>query len=166
MTITVPHSYRALLGVALAVGILSLAGCGDGGPNMVPVSGVVLLDGQPLDYGHIQVIPADWRPASGQIGKDGRFTLTTTEPNDGCAVGTHQVAILAGESITAETTRWHAPAKYADIQTSNLTVNITGPTDDLKIELQSDGTQLYRGPKLESQIPEGGTENSGFQFSE
>lgn len=45
MTITVPHSYRALLGVALAVGILSLAGCGDGGPNMVPVSGIVLLDG-------------------------------------------------------------------------------------------------------------------------
>lgn len=158
--------FRVHSGVAVVAAILGLAGCGEGGPKVVEVSGTVLIDGQPLDYGHIQVIPADWRPAAGSIGKDGRFTLSTTEPNDGCAVGTHQVAILAGESVTAETTRWHAPAKYADIKTSNLTVTITGPTDDLKIELQSDGTPLYRGGPVESQVPEGGSENSGFQFSE
>ena len=69
------------------------------------------------------------------------------------------VAILAGESISPENTKWHAPQRYADIQTSNLTVTITGPTNDLKIELKSDG-----GKSVERKDREGGTENSGFQF--
>ena len=116
-------------------------------------TGIVIIDGQPLTYGHIQVIPTGWRPASGRIGGDGRFTLTTTVSGDGCAVGTHPVAILAGESLTPETMKWHAPEKYADVKTSNLTVTITGPTDDLKIELKSDG-----GSKPTKIIKEGGSE--------
>ncbi len=140
------------VGAASAVVFLALAGCG-GGPKIVPVSGSVYIDGQPLTYGHVQVIPTGWRPASGRIGGDGRFVLTTTTPNDGCALGTHPVAILAGESLTPETMKWHAPQKYSDIKTSNLTVNITGPTDDLKIELQSDGSM-----KPGKAVKEGGSE--------
>jgi hypothetical protein len=150
---------RLTAGAALVAVVVGLAGCGDGGPKIVPVSGVVTIDGQPLSYGHVQVIPAGWRPASGRIGADGRFTLTTTVSGDGCAVGTHPVAVLAGESLTPETMKWHAPQKYADIKTSNLTVTITGPTDDLKIELKSDG-----GGKSSKGAKEGGTENSGFNF--
>lgn len=150
---------RLLAGAALMVAVLGVAGC-DGGPKIVPVSGVVLLDGQPLAYGHVQVIPNGWRPASGRLDGSGRFTLTTTTPNDGCAVGTHPVAILAGESITPENTKWHAPKKYADASTSNLTVTISGPTSDLKIELTSDGTM-----KPGKTVTEGGSENTGFDFS-
>ena len=137
---------RLTAGAAMAVAFLALAGCGDGGPKIVPVSGSVTIDGQPLAYGHIQVLPSGWRPASGRIGGDGRFTLTTTAPNDGCAVGTHPVAILAGEPITPETMKWHAPQKYSDTKTSNLTVTITGPIDDLKIELKSDGSMKPSKP--------------------
>lgn len=143
---------RLVLGAALAAAFLTLTGC-DGGPKIVPVSGMVTIDGQPLTYGHVQVIPTGWRPASGRIGGDGRFTLTTTVPGDGCVVGTHPVAVLAGESISPETMKWHAPQKYADISTSNLKVTITGPTDDLKIELKSDG-----GSKPTKVIKEGGSE--------
>ena len=150
---------RFSAGAALVAAVASLAGCGDGGPKIVPVSGIVLIDGQPLTYGHVQVIPAGWRPASGRIGGDGRFTLTTTTTGDGCAVGTHPVAVLASESITPESTKWHAPQRYADVKTSNLTVTISGPTDDLKIELKSDG-----GKSSEKKDREGGTENQGFQF--
>jgi predicted small lipoprotein YifL len=150
---------RTLFGAALAAALVGLAGCGGGGPKIVPASGVVTIDGQPLTYGHIQVLPTGWRPASSRIGGDGRFTLTTTVQGDGCAVGTHPVAILAGESITPEHTKWHAPQKYADIQTSNLTVTITGPTNDLKIELKSDG-----GKSIERKDREGGTESTGFKF--
>ena len=137
---------------ALAAVVLALAGCG-GGPRVVPVSGFVTIDGQPLTYGHVQVIPADWRPASGRIGGDGRFTLTTTASGDGCVVGTHPVAVLAGESLTPETMKWHAPQKYADAATSNLTVTITGPTDNLRIELKSDSS--VKAPKA---VFEGGSE--------
>src|SRR5262245_8788372 len=144
---------RLAAGAALAAVFLALAGCGGGGPKIVPVSGTVTIDGQPLTYGHIQVIPDGWRPASGRLDGTGRFTLTTTTPNDGCAVGTHPVAVLAGESLTPETMKWHAPQKYADIKTSNLTVTITGPTDDLKIELKSDGSM-----KPSKVVKEGGSE--------
>ena len=149
---------RLTAGAALAA-LVGLTGCGEGGPKIVPVSGIVLIDGQPLTYGHIQVIPTGWRPASGRIGGDGRFTLTTTVSGDGCAVGTHPVAILAGESLTPETMKWHAPKRYADIATSGLTVTITGPTDDLKIELKSDGGK----PPVKG-VKEGGTELQGFNF--
>ncbi|HVK17705.1 MAG TPA: hypothetical protein VM533_12215 [Fimbriiglobus sp.] len=159
MSSTLAGRARFVAGAALVAAVVGLAGCGDGGPKIVPVSGIVLIDGQPLTYGHIQVIPSGWRPASGRIGGDGRFTLTTTVSGDGCAVGTHPVAILAGESLTPETTKWHAPQKYADVTTSDLKVTITGPTDDLKIELKSDGSN-----KPNKSVKEGGTENSGFDF--
>lgn len=130
---------RLAAGAAFTAALL-VAGCGDGGPKIVPVSGSVTIDGQPLTYGHVQVLPAGWRPASARLDGNGRFTLTTTTPNDGCAVGTHPVVVLAGESLTPETMKWHAPQKYADVSTSNLTVTIAGPTDDVKIELKSDGS--------------------------
>lgn len=128
---------RLVLSLVLAIGFLTSSGCSKE-PKIVPVSGMVTLDGQPLTYGHIQILPAGWRPASGKLDGNGRFTLTTTNVNDGCPIGTHPVVILAGESITPEKTKWHAPSKYADASTSQLTVTITGPIDDLKIELTSD----------------------------
>ena len=118
--------------------LFGLSGCSKD-PKIVPVSGTVLMDGRPLTYGHVQVLPTGWRPASGRLDANGRFTLTTNASNDGCPVGTHTVVILASESISPEKTKWHAPARYADPATSNLTVTITGPTDDLKIEITSDG---------------------------
>ncbi|MGL4555807.1 MAG: hypothetical protein ACRC33_31955 [Gemmataceae bacterium] len=147
---------RLPAGAALAA-LVALAGCGGDGPKIVPVAGTVTIDGQPLTYGHIQVIPTGWRPASSRIGSDGKFMLTTTVSGDGVAVGTHPVVILAGESVGPEATRWHAPKKYADDKQSNLTVTITGPTNDLKIELKWGGGKPFT-EKLEK---EGGTEFQG-----
>lgn len=152
---------RLVAGVALAVALLAPVGCGEGGPKIVPVSGIVTIDGQPLTYGHIQVIPTGWRPASSRIGSDGRFMLTTTVSGDGCAVGTHPVVILAGESLSADATKWHAPKKYADSKASNLTITVTKPTEDMKIELTWGGGKPFT-EKLEK---EGGTENQGFNFT-
>lgn len=146
---------RVIAAAALAAVVLTLTGC-DGSPKIVPVSGTVTIDGQPLTYGHVQVLPEGWRPASGRLDGSGRFTLTTTTPNDGCPVGKHPVVVLAGESITPETMKWHAPTKYADVKTSGLTVEITGPTTDLKIELKSDGTMKPGKPPKK----EGGSEFS------
>ena len=143
---------RFTAGAALAAATVALVGCGDAAPKIVPVSGTVLIDGQPLSYGYVQVLPTGWRPASGRLGGDGRFTLTTKVNGDGCAVGTHAVAILSSESLSPETTKWHAPKEYADAKTSGLTVTITGPTDDLKIELKGAGKQP---PKT---VWEGGSE--------
>lgn len=122
--------------------VLLATGCNNG-PEIVPVSGQVFIDGKPLTHGFIQVAPKGFRAASGKIGADGRFTLTTEQKGDGCLVGTHPVAIIATESINPSSQRWHAPKKYQDFKTSNLTVSITGPTDSLKIELTWDGGKPF-----------------------
>ncbi|VTR97998.1 hypothetical protein [Tuwongella immobilis] len=147
------HGRIGLFAVMTMV-LLTASGCGDSGPKVVPVSGTVTIDGKPLAYGHIQVLPSGWRPASSPIDSNGRFSLTTTDPKDGCILGTHPVVVLASESINPTTTKWHAPKKYTDTKTSNLTVNITGPTEDLKIELTWGGGK----PFTEKFDKEGGSE--------
>lgn len=129
--------------VLLSAALLLLAtGCGSEN-EIVPVSGQVLIDGKPVTHGFVQVAPKGFRAASGKIGPNGRFTLTTVKEGDGCAVGTHPAAVIATESINASSQRWHAPRKYQDFATSGLTVNVTGPTNDLKIELTWDGGKPF-----------------------
>lgn len=136
------HTLRNASLKALAGFCLLLAGCSSG-PKIVPVSGQVLIDGKPLEHGVVQVAPAGFRPAVGTIGPGGRFTLETLEPGDGCVVGTHPAAVIANESTSPSSQRWHAPKKYADASTSGLQVTIDGPTDSLKIELSWDGGKPF-----------------------
>lgn len=128
-----PRSRMAVAVAALLVPFLA-AGCSEG-PRIVPVSGQVLIDGKPLQHGFVQVIPAGFRPASGPIGSDGRFQLTTLKPNDGCVIGQHPVAVIGVETINPQSQRWHAPKQYTDPTKSKLTVTIEGKTDDLTINL-------------------------------
>lgn len=139
---------RTLISIVAFCGtaLVSASGCGDGRPKRVPVSGQVLIDGKPLDHGFIRVVPLGARPASGRIGPDGRFHLTTFEPGDGAVLGTHSVSVTAGEALSDTATRWHAPKKYSNTQTSGLTVTINGPTDSLIVELTWDGA----GPFVET----------------
>jgi hypothetical protein len=120
----------------------ALVGCSDR-PKLIPVSGIVLIDGQPLTYGAVQVQPSEARAAVGRLGPDGRFTLTCYDDNDGCVPGKQAVAVVAGEPAGANATRWLAPKKYADAATSGLSVEIKEPTDKLVIELTWAGGKPY-----------------------
>lgn len=122
---------------------LSCFGCGDDHPHRFPVSGQVLIDGKPVEHGTIQVIPEGDRAASGKLGPDGRFQLTTFKPNDGCVPGKHKVKIVATESPDPQSQLWHAPKKYTNPDESRLTVDITEPTDSLTIELTWDGGEPF-----------------------
>ena len=109
----------------LLVYVASAAGCGDGRPQRVPVSGTVLIDGAPVPYGFVTFAPAKGRTASGQLDKEGHFTLTSYEPGDGTLLGTQRVAVLARESISETKAKWHAPKKYGDYNSSGIVVEIT-----------------------------------------
>ena len=119
-----------------------VAGCG-GGPDIVPVSGKVTIDGQPLTKGVIQVIAEGYRPAMGDIQADGSFTLTTEKPNDGCVRGTHKVAIIGDETLGPASRKWHAPPDYADFVKSGLTLTVDKPTKDARFELSWKGGKPY-----------------------
>lgn len=123
---------KTLIVFALLAGI---AGCGDGLPVRVPVSGRVLIDGKPLAYGTIRFIPAGQRASRGTIDSSGRFALSCYTQNDGAVLGKHSVEVSAGERVKPTLMRWHAPKKYQDQATSGLSQEIAGPTEDLTIEL-------------------------------
>ncbi len=134
---------RFFCATTLIVALTALSGCGDSGPAIVPVSGVVMIDGQPLTSGFVMVAPQGQRAASGTIGPDGRFTLTTKKPNDGCYVGTHTVMVTATETINDLSRKWLAPEKYADAAKSGLTLTITEATENAKLELTWAGGKPY-----------------------
>lgn len=135
-------SFARAVVLSFAVSLVAVAGC-DRGPRIVPVSGQVLIDGQPVTTGFVQFVPTGERPAYGEIGKDGRFTLTTSKDNDGAVVGTHQVEVRAWEHPTETSKKYLVPKKYGDLSTSELTVEITEPTDDLKVNLTWDGGEPF-----------------------
>lgn len=119
--------------------LLASAGCGDGLPERVKISGTVLIDGQPLERGFIQVIPEKDRTATAEIGAGGKFTLTTFEDQDGCVLGTHKVVIVSNESQGPYAMKWFAPKEYSDMVSTPLKLDVTGPKEDVVIELSWNG---------------------------
>jgi hypothetical protein len=82
------------------VGLIALliagAGC-DGRRSPVPVSGIVTVDGQPVEGATVTFHPVgddrEGRPATGQTDKTGTFRLTTgTE--DGARPGAYKVVVI------------------------------------------------------------------------
>ena len=123
--------------------LVTLVGCGDGRRERVPVSGQVLIDGKPLTRGDILFAPLEGRSSRGRLDQEGRFTLTCYDDGDGAVIGTHQVAITSGEGVSPTKTRWFAPKKLAKVQTSGLTQEITGPVDNLVINISWEGGREY-----------------------
>jgi hypothetical protein len=123
--------------------ICVFSGCGDGRPARVPIAGQVLIDGKPLTQGQIKFVSSEGRPSIGRIGENGRFQLSCYEENDGALVGKHQVAVISTHAISEMQTRWYTPKKYADHRTSGLTQEITGPNDNLVINISWDGGREF-----------------------
>lgn len=125
--------YRYYFIFSLLVPIIS--GCSDSGPTLSPVSGTVLIDGKPVTHGFVRVMPEGYRPAHGKLDENGTFELTTETEGDGCVHGTHRVTVTALEMLPGSSQKWHAPKAYSDTSTSDLTVDISGPTSELEIDL-------------------------------
>jgi len=116
------------------VGCVALVGC-DSGPTLIPISGQVSIDGKPLERGIVTVWVKDHRPSLGAIGKDGRFTLMTSRPGDGCVVGEHLVSVTSELGLKDESTQIFIPTRYGDPKASGLSVNVTEPKEDWMIDL-------------------------------
>lgn len=127
--------------VAVCGMVVLLAGCGDGRPARVPVSGQVFLDEKPLTIGSIMLVCEGARSSAGKLDEQGYFTLTCYDGYDGVVIGRHKVKVMAVQQIDDNTIRWLAPKKYSDHRTSGLEVEITEATDSLNINLTSNGVK-------------------------
>lgn len=124
-----------------------VTGCG-GGPELVPVTGKVMYNGQPLPFGVVMFQPNAGQPAQGEIQPDGTFTLSSFKPDDGAVIGTHRVSVLCfqGHDPAVIAKRQPGdqsslgssllPLDYARGATSGLTAEVTPDMEPLQFELK------------------------------
>ena len=122
---------------SLAVIVLICSGCGkEGLPNMVPIRGEAIFQGEPLSDGFVVYLPKKagvGRQATGAIKPDGSFVLTTQKGGDGAMHGEYDIVIFedaapAGEFASREEyeaamqrrERSKIPQKYSNQATSGL----------------------------------------------
>jgi hypothetical protein len=138
------QQWQLSLGTLLClVGLFATAGCGDGRPARVPISGQVLIDGQPLRFGSIRFIPDNARPSSSKLDSEGRFTLYCFEKDDGAVLGRHRITVNAGEPLSGNRTHWHAPKAYVNVDTAHLRQEITKATENVTVNLTWNGGKPF-----------------------
>jgi hypothetical protein len=135
----------------LAVVCVLTAGCGGPeGPELVPVSGKVLLDGEPVPGAFVQFVP-NFGPASGgETIENGEFALMAPGNRAGAVVDSHTVTVSCpfdpsqGSSADGSTqasangSSCNVPAIYSDVLTSDVTVVVPEEgKSDFVIELSS-----------------------------
>lgn len=122
---------------------LVLVGCGDGRGKRVPVAGVVKIDGVPVAHGSVTFFPVNpgekSRPGGASLDENGRFQVTSYEPNDGLIIGNYEVTVMAIEPINGASQRWHAPQKYSVRTSSGLTQEITKESNEIEVNLTWEG---------------------------
>jgi hypothetical protein len=82
---------RVCRGLFLALVTLALAGCGQGGPNVVKVTGTVTRAGKPVPKLFLNFYPAEGRPSWGVTDDEGHYELHYERDRDGAVTGTHKV---------------------------------------------------------------------------
>lgn len=154
--------------ILLCLTSLAATGCSGGvsGPPYVNATGIVTLDGKPIEGATVTFSPKkDGSMSMGLTDAEGRFVLKSATGRKGAAVGEHNVSIAlridlgpaqpaASEEDLAPpqsfeinggtapppkpTTKWIIPEKYSDPTKSGLDVTVpSGGLTDHKFELKS-----------------------------
>ena len=118
---------------------MCVAGCGSR-TTTIPVRGEVHYNGQPLQDGIVIYMPKnvdEARQATGRIGRDGSFVLTTFKSGDGVVPGEYNIVIYEAYTTRSDQPKSRAeheaaaqagklkpqtvlPQKYVNPQTSGL----------------------------------------------
>ena len=90
------HILFRTLTLPLLILAFCLSGCGGGPIPTYPVNGKVLFeDGTSPQFGTVEFLNDEHQlNARGEIAKDGTFTVSTFQDEDGAVEGTHRIAII------------------------------------------------------------------------
>jgi hypothetical protein len=107
-----------------------LAGCSDGKPTTVPVTGEVIYKNAPVEGAEVTFAPDGGALAQGITDAAGKFTLRTFADGDGAIPGNHRVTVVknVSEPTTPENpypiSKNTLPARYAQPDQSGLTKEV------------------------------------------
>lgn len=157
--------------IPLLLVVAAASGCGGGSdrPRLAQASGIVTLDGEPVEGAIVNFLPvAGGRLATGTTDATGRYTLTTFDRNDGAAVGEHYIGVvkmggdgmqqlaqaevpadeegllpdLSAPGVKQPEIEYLVPERYGNPKESQLKLTVpTGGTDNLNIALISESAQ-------------------------
>jgi hypothetical protein len=123
------------LSLCAALVAAASAGCSSGDQiKLVPVEGVVTLDGEPLADAFVIFQSDRGRPSVGTTGSDGRYRLQYTKETPGALPGRHQVTISTHIDPDSDTDdaerqagrRERIPARYNSQTTLEAVVDAKG----------------------------------------
>lgn len=162
--------------------VVGFVGCGPKGTrgDLVPVSGRVFLDDEPLKFGTVIFQPSSGQPARGVIDAEGKFVLSTFHRDDGAKVGKHNVRVLCysnqdpkgptkGEIKGDSLGDLLIPAKYTNFSTSGLEVFVVAGGNSpflLKLESESAEESAQESDSVSAGDEEDGTVDSESQSGE
>lgn len=137
-------------------GLFAVVGCNSAGSNLpktVPASGVVTLDGKPVDGAQVILVPAGQgiTGASAVTDASGRFSLRAYPEKDGAIPGEYKVQVSKTIQVKIEGAKkgsvdggdpvrfeYGVPGKYTDSQKSGLSVTIPDTGNrDISLALKS-----------------------------
>ncbi|WP_254053624.1 carboxypeptidase-like regulatory domain-containing protein [Singulisphaera sp. GP187] len=126
--------------------------------NLVPVSGVVTLNGEPLAGAVVTFLPPQWSPGIGETDAKGEYSLSSSG-RPGLAPGEYKVAIslllsaegepqgLGPRSSLAQppgmlTAKEMLPREYADLGTSKLIAKVNPKGGHFAFDVKAPGLVL------------------------
>jgi len=126
-----------IVGFVLVALVFAGTGCGKRGPKLHPVKGQVFFLDQPAAGAQVVFQPtggvnAEANMASGTVGPDGTFTLSTYPYGEGAQAGDYHVLInwMPENARELENPKNKLPAKYGDSLNPTLKATVKeGPND-------------------------------------
>jgi hypothetical protein len=127
----------------LGASVLLAVGCADDRPRTAPVEGVVTYLGKPVPNGTVVFVPESGPSATGEIGPDGRYQLTTFTKGDGAVPGPHRVMIAALDDMKDRLPEDRSPlpppiipTRYSDYRASGLTADVQTTRNSINFALE------------------------------
>lgn len=134
MSLEFSNLLRTVFPWLLPLGLAGVCGC-DSGPELIPVSGQVSIDGKPLTQGMVTIWTKGYRPGYGAIDSSGHFVVTTHANGDGCIAGEHLVTVTSETSSKGDVMQYFIPKRYKEPGQSGLKLEVTQPIENWQIEL-------------------------------
>jgi hypothetical protein len=150
---------KRAIALGALVALVGVTGCG--GPKVVPVSGVVKINGEPYANAIVTFQPvagkgqdAAGRGSSARTDKDGKFTLVYDGDKPGALVGKHHVRICTDVGQGIPDTEGDPDAAVALAKSRKGKVQLIEP---IPAEWHDQSTKSF-------EVPRGGTTEANFDI--